>query len=645
MRYQSVLAFFLFLSISQLSIANRSYDKREIIRNYFPKTEEVLTHLNNTITSPCLECSYGLAKKSDGFYLLVNEYSGDNISEVHEIQVWSLKGDFIPFDINRFLDKEKKRTETLPEFASLWGQHNRYDFMLLYGYTNWTSDVVELLSEYNNLSAEDLEILARAKHEQASQLIHPTWQYELTSPYKDGNYEQIESVRVHQFLELANQSLKHWKAIKKINANYKPMIIKDLDVKIGHDYMYYFNYLLSVKEYVHALDFLNEAWYPPAYVQYAKNMLDACSEDAILITSGDTDTFTLWYVQQKEKYRKDVTVLNSSLMQTSWYLTMCKERYQYSTSLTGEHYKNIQSKLYHGSTELPEVPYKNWIDDQVNNPSVDTNGIYALIPENFVIHYQDNNLKIQLHKGWKMMADIALLDIMVNNPDRAVLLSSIQSISHLDLMKYCVSRGYCFEIVTSIGLAMTDETTLKKLDQALDKLSLDYLKAMGYNALFHVSQLSYGISHLGRVNANESDQMAQTLINKVPYAEIIKWEDYALLDVLSSFYENMAPNLNLKFKETFSSSAMDKITAVNIVSKSLEDDIEALEKIYSIYANRTIYYKPEQTILLTKLEKKVLNHLFEKVDQLEKSPVLEHLAWTEGRIDRLKTALLDLDLK
>ena len=136
---------------------------------------------------------------------------------------------------------------------------------------------------------------------------------------------------------------------------------------------------------------------------YAANFLNSVDENAIIFTYGDNDTYPLWYAQEVEGIRKDVRVVNLSLIAVDWYINLLRYKMNDSPALK----LGLTEDMMRGS-KRNQVPYLNR-----SNASGNCSNDQPVSLENFMKMIAANN-PVALRGGASLAAQYNSCNVGVN---------------------------------------------------------------------------------------------------------------------------------------------------------------------------------------------------------------------------------------
>lgn len=272
---------------------------------------------------------------------------------------------------------------------------------------------------------------------------------------------------------------------------------------------------------------------------FAKNYLNSCAPNAILITNGDNDTFPLWYAQEVEGIRTDVRVVNFTLASGDWYIhqlfnklydsdplpfTLKPEQYTQGTNDFVPYYdqglkgvwdvrkvidfiasdnEKAKVKLQNGKS-VAYLPTKDLLLT-VDSLKVLKNGTVPM----YMADRIPKALVWQVKKGTLYKNDLMLLDLIAtNNWERPIYFASPNSVSDfLNVEDYCHLEGAVYRFIPVKADNKRGMGILS--DRSFDLMTKEFVFGNIADPSVYCDKESYGMSLFSR---NNFARVAQALM-------------------------------------------------------------------------------------------------------------------------------------
>ena len=219
----------------------------------------------------------------------------------------------------------------------------------------------------------------------------------------------------------------------------------------------------------------------------AYNMLQTCKPNAILFTNGDNDTFPLWYLQEVEGIRKDISVTNLSLLNTPWYVKQLQDQNQDNPFI------NMSEN------EINDLDFKAWSPTIISIPAPkDSLNNSGKIEWKLNPTYFDVALRIQ---------DLMVLRIIKdNNWNRPVYFAvTVSPTSMLNLEEYLTMEGLAYRLSNNTSQIIDADAMTNNLLSIIGDESwfIDYNKNYNNNTNLSISK-TYQPGYIYRNLANDN---------------------------------------------------------------------------------------------------------------------------------------------
>jgi len=310
-------------------------------------------------------------------------------------------------------------------------------------------------------------------------------------------------------------------------------------------------------------------------LEHNRALMSCCKKNAILFTNGDMDTFPLWYLQLVENYRRDITIVNTSLLNADWYSIQLKNHYMFGDNnikinISGEKIKSLTPVMWEPKLVSIPVPENILLEYDVKDSTMLTTDTMSWLMPNTLEYGNNKGIRIQ---------DILVKEIIEsNNWDRDVNFVIGPDENYIGLYQYLRYSGLVYQL------------TPKKCKEYF----IDFDKTATYTCFctdYDASKIQPGIKW-DVINgiAKSYDRDVRYIPDEyryilMQYYNYLKMEDSALCDVVLRRMEEKLP-VDVCVPAFFMYYNMKNFYATSEKTNDFEKIIPKIEKVILVKLNR-----------------------------------------------------------
>lgn len=382
-------------------------------------------------------------------------------------------------EFNTQNEKEENETKIKDQLLYTYPELN-YDIFPYFGYDGCFYDNIKLLEKKSELNDNDIYTIGYSYSQLASNLINYNYEFYL----KNLNFNlpiiknSMNKNQLEKFLEYSEKAINYYKILSEKSPNFNT-ITGSINTKYHNEIIsLYLNLLIYQNEEIASKYVLQHNLYSENINLYSKLMLDSCEKNAILFTAGDNDTFPILYYQFKNNYRKDIIIINTSLLNDSRYSIMINKgtlKYSFDeefikSELSQAILFNIKNNKLIDIVQLKDIISKNKLETESRT-------YLSLISNNFSLKYNSNKITWNFTNEALYRNHLLILDIIAkNNWEKPIYFTDYNSEdNYLGLTNYLQFEGFVYKLTSEHKETENTIGYIKKpelIEQFLDKVEL-----------------------------------------------------------------------------------------------------------------------------------------------------------------------------